>query len=89
MALCLKCRVSGDVQGVFYRASARHEAEQLKVTGYAKNLRDGSVEVLACGEKESVDNFCAWLSKGPSQAKVTHVSCEVVDVDCPAVFSVE
>lgn len=89
MAMCLLCTVSGHVQGVFYRASARHEAERRGVSGYARNLGNGSVEVLACGEKHSVDNLCAWLAKGPAQARVTNVSCESVDIKCPVGFNVE
>jgi acylphosphatase len=49
--ICMQCYVSGQVQGVFFRASARHEAERLGVTGYARNLSDGRLEVLACGPK--------------------------------------
>lgn len=87
--LSFRCTVSGHVQGVFYRASARHEAEQRGISGYAKNLSNGSVEVLACGEKSALDEFCLWLSKGPVQAQVVNVSCESVDVEAPVGFSVE
>jgi acylphosphatase len=93
MPLCLRCVVSGQVQGVFYRASTRHEAERLGVTGYARNLADGSVEVLACGEKGAVEALSAWLAKGPSQANVTNVSCGVLDdaiaMNCGIDFRVE
>ena len=49
-----RCLVAGRVQGVFYRASTRARAESLGVTGYARNLADGRVEVLACGEPQAV-----------------------------------
>ena len=49
--VCRRCYVSGRVQGVFYRASTREQAERLGVTGHARNLPDGRVEVLACGEQ--------------------------------------
>ena len=88
MSVCVRCYVSGQVQGVFYRASARHQAEQLGLRGYAHNLPDGGVEVLACGPKASVDDFCAWLSKGPTHAQVSAVSCEVVEVEVPAGFTI-
>ncbi|MBN4079247.1 acylphosphatase [Beggiatoa alba] len=74
--MCVRCVVSGRVQGVFYRASARHEAEQLGISGYARNLVNGSVEVLACGKKSAVEDLCAWLAKGPKHARVSNVVCE-------------
>ncbi|MCW8882060.1 MAG: acylphosphatase [Sedimenticola sp.] len=70
--------VSGKVQGVFFRASTRFEAERLELTGYARNLSDGRVEVLACGEADAVDQLRGWLTKGPPQASVSGVSCEPV-----------
>ena len=76
MAICVRCLVSGRVQGVFYRASARHEAERLGITGYARNQADGRVEVLACGEPAAIDQLRAWLAKGPPGAQVTGVACE-------------
>jgi acylphosphatase len=74
-----RCHVGGRVQGVFYRASARRRALELDVTGYAKNLPDGRVEVLACGEAAAVATFCDWLHQGPPSAHVTDVA--VVEVD--------
>jgi len=47
---CAKFIICGRVQGVFFRASTRTEATRLGLDGYAKNLADGSVEVLACGD---------------------------------------
>jgi acylphosphatase len=84
---CVRCFVSGRVQGVFFRASTRHEAESLGLTGYARNLHDGRVEVLACGPKSSVEDLCAWLAKGPVQAQVSNVSCEPCEETPPSVFS--
>jgi len=73
MKICKKCLVSGRVQGVFYRASAAGEARRLGVTGYAKNLADGRVEVLACGEEGAVKELIDWLWAGPPNAKVQSV----------------
>jgi acylphosphatase len=87
--VCFRCYVSGQVQGVFYRASTRHEAERLGLTGYARNLRDGRVEVLACGVKSSVEDLCAWLAKGPAHAQVNNVSCEATDETPPPIFSID
>ena len=86
--ICMHCYVSGRVQGVFFRASARHEAEQLGIKGYARNSSDGRLEVLACGPKEQVDSFCIWLSQGPDNADVSNVSCQPIDAIPPRDFSV-
>lgn len=78
--ICRRCLVSGRVQGVFYRATARDQAEHMGVTGWARNLADGRVEVLACGDPAAVDRFCDWLREGPPAARVTDVDCEPVPV---------
>src|SRR6185437_1225314 len=75
--ICKKCLVSGRVQGVFYRGSAAQRARELGVRGYARNLADGRVEVLACGEEEAVRTFVSWLWTGSSASQVTAV--EVTD----------
>ena len=71
--ICKKCLVSGRVQGVFYRGTAAQRARELGVRGYARNLPDGRVEVLACGEGEAVQAFVNWLWIGSSAAKVMAV----------------
>ncbi len=65
-----RCLVLGRVQGVYYRASARERARASGIRGYARNLPDGSVEVMACGEETAVRAFIEWLWIGPSAAKV-------------------
>lgn len=74
----MRCYVSGKVQGVFFRASTRFEAERLEISGYARNLADGRVEVLACGEPDALDQLRSWLTRGPSGARVDGVACEAV-----------
>jgi acylphosphatase len=74
-----RCLVSGRVQGVFYRASTRARAEALGVTGHARNLRDGRVEVLACGEPAAVEALCQWLWQGPPACSVSAVEVDAVD----------
>ena len=76
-----RCYVAGRVQGVFYRASTRSRAEALGVTGHARNLPDGRVEVLACGSPSAVEALCAWLWEGPPGAHVTAVEVEPVTTD--------
>ena len=71
----------GRVQGVFYRASTQQEARRNGVSGYAKNLADGRVEVLLCGHPDAVGHMKAWLWQGPPAAHVSEVICELVDTD--------
>jgi acylphosphatase len=66
------------VQGVFFRASTREQALKLGVSGYAKNLADGNVEVLACGPDHALDSLQAWLRKGPPSARVESVGREAM-----------
>jgi acylphosphatase len=84
--VCRRCYVSGRVQGVFYRASTREEARRLGVTGYARNLSDGRVEVLACGEPSAVQSLCDWLLSGPPAARVSDLRCETVSEEVPGEF---
>jgi acylphosphatase len=67
--------VSGRVQGVFYRAATRQRAQELGCRGYARNLPDGRVEVLAVGEPAAVHALIEWLRQGPPAAHVTDVNC--------------
>lgn len=87
MTTCLRCMVSGRVQGVWYRASTQERASALGVTGYAKNLPDGRVEVLACGDREAVEALREWLWQGPPAAEVSAVECGEVVVDAPEGFA--
>lgn len=66
-------KITGTVQGVFYRAKAREKAQQLNLKGYAQNLHDGSVIIVARGEKENIEDLIAWCHEGPSSAKVEKV----------------
>lgn len=76
---CVRCRVSGRVQGVWFRASTRDQARSRGLTGQAVNLADGSVEVIACGDDAAVDALCRWLWQGPELAQVSDVQCEPWD----------
>lgn len=62
--------VGGQVQGVWFRASTRDRAVALQLRGFARNLPDGRVEVLAIGDEEAVEELAQWLHYGPSQARV-------------------
>ena len=78
MIMCKKFLISGHVQGVFFRISTQQQALNLAITGYAKNLFDGKVEVLACGKKEKVEILADWLLHGPSGADVRNITAEVI-----------
>ncbi len=71
---CARFIVSGKVQGVFFRASARDQAQRLDISGHAKNLDDGTVEVVACGDVANIDALERWLQQGPAAARVDRVS---------------
>jgi acylphosphatase len=89
MSLCERCIVVGHVQGVFFRASTKQKAGELGLTGYVKNLPNGHVEVLICGESVAVGHLKAWLWEGPPSASVSSVKCELLEgVEVPASFEV-
>ena len=73
MATAMRFLISGRVQGVFFRASTRAEAERLGLRGYAINRADGRVEVLAVGEAGKIAELAEWLDEGPPMAKVLEV----------------
>jgi acylphosphatase len=63
---------------VWYRDSTREQAQRLGISGSARNLDDGRVEVLACGSEMALDDLQKWLWQGPSQAHVNSVQAEVI-----------
>jgi acylphosphatase len=69
------------VQGVFYRATAARRARELGIRGYARNLPDGRVEVLACGDERAVQAFVNWLWTGSSASRVTSVDVADAAID--------
>lgn len=72
----VRCIVSGRVQGVWYRVTTARQAEQLSLRGSARNIADGTVEVIAAGDPEAISRLCAWLWDGPSGARVTGVEVQ-------------
>lgn len=71
--ICRHCFISGLVQGVFYRSHTKDEADKLGITGWVKNLRDGRVEAMICGEKNKIEKLIEWMKKGPRISKVDAV----------------
>lgn len=76
MAARIRILVFGDVQGVFFRANAQSEAGRLGLKGWVRNLPDGSVEVVAEGEKEKLETMLQWCSRGPAGASVSRIEHE-------------
>lgn len=76
---CIRCKVKGRVQGVWFRDSTRRKALSLDLTGYAVNLPGGSVEVIACGDPQMLAVLREWLWEGPELARVTSVDCVNID----------
>jgi len=72
----ISIRVSGQVQGVFFRDSARRQAKKLGLKGFARNEPDGSVYIEAEGDKEALEKFLEWCKKGTMFAKVEKVDFE-------------
>jgi len=85
MSTCMRFFVSGRVQGVFFRASTQSLASKLGLVGYARNLPDRRVEVLACGEEACLRELESWLSMCPQHAEVTELVSDLVTLDQPPV----
>ncbi len=78
MQECIRYRVFGRVQGVFFRASTRDVALRLALIGWVRNCADGSVELVACGERLRLEELERWLWQGPELAEVAEVTQEPV-----------
>ncbi|MBR9829182.1 MAG: acylphosphatase [Oceanospirillales bacterium] len=72
--ICVHAVISGRVQGVWFRHFTREQAQASAVTGWVRNLSDGRVEALLCGEETAVRHVEAWLSRGPELANVAEVT---------------
>ena len=68
--------VSGRVQGVSFRDATRSQAEQLGLSGWVRNTRDGQVEAVFEGDPDTVQQMIEWCKSGPSSADVEDVSVE-------------
>ena len=79
MKITRRLRISGRVQGVFFRESMRLRAEQLQVTGWVRNCADGTVDAIAQGDAFMVGRLIEWAQRGPDSAKVDRVELESVD----------
>lgn len=73
----IQLRITGKVQGVFFRASTRKKAQELGITGWVKNEPDGSVTAVGQGEAAALQQWANWCHEGPPQARVDKVKKEV------------
>ena len=76
----LNIKVTGKVQGVFYRDSTVEQARLLGITGIVKNLSDGSVYIQAEGDPQSLEELVQWCRSGPRMASVENVLVEEGDI---------
>lgn len=77
----VKILVKGKVQGVFFRKNTRQEADKLGLKGYAKNLDEGHVEIVAQGEEQGVKALIDWCYQGPEMAEVKEVDIKYEEID--------
>ncbi|SET28306.1 acylphosphatase [Thalassotalea agarivorans] len=88
MKVSYLANVSGRVQGVYFRMSAQQQAIDHQLSGYAKNLDDGSVEVLMCGEEQQVKDMIEWLQHGSEESEVSNVDAKQVEWQSVPFFSI-
>lgn len=86
--VCVQATVTGKVQGVGFRAATRDQAVPRGITGYVKNMPDGSVQVKACGDEEAVNKLVQWLHQGPPAAQVQDVEVKELSLELPRHFSI-
>jgi acylphosphatase len=87
--IAVLARVTGRVQGVGFRWFTRGEAQRFGLTGWVRNLPDGSVEVHLEGPERVVDEMIAWLGHGPPAALVEDLVVEPVEVAGHPGFTIE
>ena len=71
--------IKGKVQGVFFRATAKEIADELGLSGWVKNTKEGYVEAVASGTQQQLDRFVAWCKQGPEKADVKNVAVTEIE----------
>ena len=79
MVQTLSITISGKVQGVYYRQSAKEKAQELGITGSVKNLPNGDVFLMATGAPEQLKQLVEWCRIGPSRAVVNNVQVQQIE----------
>jgi acylphosphatase len=85
----LNIRVSGKVQGVFFRASAKEKADELGIHGFVRNEADGSVYIEAIGDELILQQFVDWCHQGPARARVDRCEAQEAIVGSATGFEVK
>lgn len=80
--------VKGKVQGVFYRATAKEVADEMKLKGWVQNTKNGNVEIVATGTEEQLERYIAWCKEGPRAARVEDVIITNVEVQAFEEFGI-
>jgi acylphosphatase len=81
--------IHGKVHGVFYRESTKKQAQKLGIVGWVKNCLDGTVEIVAEGYEEILQEFFVWCKEGPEMADVEQVEEEWSDIEKSSFYSFE
>ncbi len=79
MSKCAKLKIFGHVQGVFFRDFTEEKAKELSLTGWVRNMPDGTVEALIEGPQDLIEKMIAYCNQGPSSAQVDKVEVEWVE----------
>lgn len=77
----MQCVISGKVQGVYFRAWTKEQADSLGIKGWVRNISEGRVEVLAQGNDDNLTEFKKRLIQGSSMSEVKNIECENMDYD--------
>lgn len=89
MKVAYDIRVTGKVQGVFYRASTQEKSKELNVTGWCKNLDNGDVQIHAEGKQVDLQALLLWCKLGPPKAVVDSVNYTEVQLEHYSEFTIE
>ncbi len=84
----IRLNIKGKVQGVFFRATAKAEANQIGITGIVKNRDDNSVEIIASGSDQNLEQFIAWAKKGSPASIIEKISIEEIPEEFFSSFSI-
>jgi len=77
----MRCVISGKVQGVYFRAWTKEQADSLGIKGWVRNINEGRVEVLAQATDDLLEEFKTRLIQGTSMSEVQKIDCETIDYE--------